>query len=106
MVMTLKHIKFAEEDLQAIAQVQRMYGCESFSQAVRLAARIAAQQQRSDLPLPPPPKHAAERRPKSLQGIIQISEEAAEAMDNAISHVQMQANQEVHNEFAQFLGDE
>ena len=106
MTMTLKHIKFAEEDLQAVAQVQRLYGCESFSQAVRLAARIAAQQKRFDMPLPPVPKHAEERQPRSLRGIIQLSEEAAEAIDNAIHQVQKQADQEAHNELTQLMGDE
>ncbi|MEZ4677596.1 MAG: hypothetical protein R2932_25605 [Caldilineaceae bacterium] len=104
--MTLKHIKFAEEDLQAVAQVQRLYGCESFSHAVRLAARIAARQKRIDLPLLPVPKHAEERHPKSLRGIIQLPENVVDAMDDAISQVQRQADQEVHNELKELMGDE
>lgn len=104
--MTLKHIKFAEEDLQAVAQVQRLYGCESFSHAVRLAARIAAQQKRIDLQLPPVPKHAEERQPKSLQGFIQLPEAIADVMDNAISQVQQRADQEVRSELAELIGDQ
>lgn len=104
--MTLKHIKFAEEDLQAVAQVQRLYGCESFSQAVRLAARIAAQQKRLDMPLPPVPKHAEERRPMSLFGLIQLPDDVAEAMEKTISQVQSEADQEARAEVLQLMGDE
>lgn len=78
MAMQLKQIKFDEEDLKAVEAIQRLYGCESFSQAVRLATRIVASQARTEFPLPPTPKHATKRQFKSLRGIVGLrSEEQA-----------------------------
>lgn len=104
--MTVKHIKFTDEDLQAVAQVQRLYGCESFSQAVRLATRIAAQQKRAEVKVPPAPKHAEVRRPMSLFGLIQLPNDVAEAMEKTISQVQSQADQEARAEVMQLMGNE
>jgi len=73
MPMTLKQIKFDDDDLKAVEAVQRMYGCDSFSQAVRLAARMAAQSQRAVLPVPPSPKFSNARRTlSSVEGMIQL----------------------------------
>ncbi len=102
----MKHIKFAEEDLQAVAQVQRLYGCESFSQAVRLATRIAAQQKRVEVTAPLVPKHAEVHQPISLFGLIQLPDDVAEAMDHTISQVQREADQEARAEVIQLMGDE
>jgi len=83
MAMIQRHILFDEQDIKAIETVQRRYGLDTFSQAVRLAARLAAQMPRADAPLPPSPKHAPKRALRSLRGIIQghdISDEAFKAM--------------------------
>ena len=104
MTMTVKHIKFTDEDLQAVAQVQRLYGGESFSHAVRLATRIAAQQKRAEVIVPPAPKHAEMRRPMSLFGLIQLPADVVEAIDETIHQVQWQADQEAGAELAAFPG--
>ena len=69
--MIRRHILFDERDIKAIETIQRRYGLDTFSQAVRLAARLAAQMPRADAPLPPSPKHAPKRALRSLSGIIQ-----------------------------------
>lgn len=71
MAMIQRHILFDEQDIKALETVQRRYGLDTFSQAVRLAARLAAQMPRADVPLPPSPKHAPKRTLRSLSGIIQ-----------------------------------
>jgi hypothetical protein len=83
MAMVQRHILFDEQDIRAIETVQRRYGLDTFSQAVRLAARLAAQMGRVDAPLPPSPKHAPRKQLRSLSGIIQardISDEEFKAM--------------------------
>lgn len=83
MAMIQRHILFDEQDIKAIETVQRRYGLDTFSQAVRLAARLAAQMPRANVPLPPSPKHAPKRRLKDLYGIFQareISDEEFRAM--------------------------
>ncbi len=83
MAMIQRHILFDEQDIKAIETVQRRYGLDTFSQAVRLAARLAAQMPRADAPLPPSPKHAPKRSLRSLRGVIQgreISDEEFRAM--------------------------
>lgn len=49
--------------------------------------------------------HAEGRQPKSLQGIIQLPEKIAEAMDDVISQVQRTADQEAQDEVAQLMGN-
>ncbi len=86
MAMIQRHILFDEQDIKAIETVQRHYGLDTFSQAVRLAARLAAQMPRTDAPLPPSPKHAPKRQLKDLSGIFQareISDEEFKAMRDA-----------------------
>lgn len=69
--MILKQIKFDPEDLAAVEQVQRKYGCDSFSQAVRVAARVAAAGPRAGLPVPASPRTSnARREAGSVAGII------------------------------------
>jgi hypothetical protein len=83
MAMIQRHILFDEQDIKAIEMVQRRYGLDTFSQAVRLAVRLAAQMPRADAPLPPSPKHALKRSLRSLRGTIQgreISDEEFRAM--------------------------
>jgi hypothetical protein len=76
MGMNLKQIKFDADDLEAVETVRRMYGCDSFSQAVRLAARIVASGQRLAFPLPPSPKYSkAKRELGSVEGLIQLPED-------------------------------
>lgn len=88
MAMQLKQIKFDEEDLKAVEAIQRLYGCESFSQAVRLAARIVASRARTEFPLPPTPKHAPKRRHQNLFGLVRFaSTEQAEQFDEALRRV-------------------
>lgn len=71
--MILKQIRFDEQDLQAAETVRRMYGCDSFSQAVRLATRIVASRRRAQFPIPPSPKSSNVRRElKSAEGLIQL----------------------------------
>jgi hypothetical protein len=75
MGMNLKQIKFDEQDLKAVETVRQMYGCDSFSQAVRLAARIVASGRRMAYPLPPSPKYSnAKRALESVEGLIQLSD--------------------------------
>ncbi len=83
MAMVQRHILFDEQDIRAIETVQRRYGLDTFSQAVRMAARLAAQMGRVDAPLPQSPKHAPKREFRDLSGIIQgrdISDEEFKAM--------------------------
>jgi hypothetical protein len=96
MAMILKQIKFDEQDLKAVEAIQQMYGCDSFSQAVRLAARIVATNPRIGFPLPPSPKQASKRKPMSLRGIIQLpatltAAEIDRALEAATSRDQQEA---------------
>ncbi len=71
--MVLKQIKFDEADIEAAMTVQRLYGCDSFSQAVRLATRIVASQTRAQFPVPPSPKFSHARRERgSVDGILEL----------------------------------
>lgn len=98
--MQLKQIKFDPEDLKAVETIQRLYGCESFSQAVRLAARIVSSQARTEFPLPPAPKHAPKRRYQSLFGLLRLpSAAAAEQFDEALRQVKYTAQQELLSEW-------
>ncbi len=73
MGMSLKQIKFDEDDLKAVEAVRQQYGCDSFSQAVRLAARIVASGQRLAFPLPSSPKYSkAKREFGSVEGLIRL----------------------------------
>jgi hypothetical protein len=72
MSMTLKQIKFDEQDLKAVEKIQQLYGCDSFSQAVRLSARIVAANPRLGFPVPPSPKHAAKGRPMRVAGMFKL----------------------------------
>jgi hypothetical protein len=56
--MKRKTFWVAEEDEQALTVLRERYGCESDSQALRLALRVLAQAQRLDVVLPERPKHA------------------------------------------------
>lgn len=59
-------------DRENFTAIQQLYGCESFSQAVRLAARIALQAGRLNIPLPPTSKFSRTKRElKDLYGIAQ-----------------------------------
>jgi hypothetical protein len=95
MAMTLKQIKFDEQDLEAVETIQRLYGCESFSQAVRLAARIAAAHPRLGFPIPASPKHAAKRRPMRLAGMFRLPATVSDAeVDRALESVTSSGQQE------------
>jgi hypothetical protein len=77
MTTTLKHIKFDEEDLQA----------------VRLAARLAARHARTEIALPSLSKHTTARKPQSVLGIIQLPPEIdPDEMDKAIHAAAQRAN--------------
>lgn len=56
--MKRKMFWLGEDDEHAITIIADRYGCESGSQAVRLALRILAESQRLIIELPPHPKHA------------------------------------------------
>ncbi len=57
-------IWLSEEDKATFAEVQALYGCESFSQAVRLAGRLALQTGRLNVPLPSTSKYSkTQKRP-------------------------------------------
>jgi len=93
--MTLKQIKFDEQDLDAVEAIQRMYGCDSFSQAVRLAARIVAANPRLEFPPPPAPKHAAKRKPMRLAGMFKLPDTISESeVDAALEMVTSRGSQE------------
>lgn len=87
--MTLKQIKFDDEDLKAVEAVQRMYGCDSFSQAVRLAARVVAGSQRVPFPVPLSPKSSNARRIlSSVEGVIRLPADTdLDALDRLLSDV-------------------
>lgn len=53
------------EDEQALSIIQRRYGCESESQALRLAVRVLAASPMLEVRLPSTPKHA---RPSPKEG--------------------------------------
>lgn len=53
------------EDEAALAVLSRRYGCESESQALRLAIRVLAASPMLEVRLPPTPKHA---RPSPKEG--------------------------------------
>lgn len=99
MAMQLKQIKFDEEDLKAVEAIQRLYGCESFSQAVRLAARIVASRERAEFPLPPVPKHAPKRRHQSLLGLVRLPPAQAEQFDQALRQLKHKAHLETLSEW-------
>ena len=48
-------------DEEALAAIRQQYGCESESQALRLAIRALARNPKLALTLPPTPKHASRR---------------------------------------------
>jgi hypothetical protein len=99
MAMQLKQIKFDEEDLKAVEAIQRLYGCESFSQAVRLATRIVASRERAEFPLPPVPKHAPKRRHQSLLGLVRLPAAQAEQFDEALRQIKYKAHRETLSEW-------
>ncbi len=106
MTTTLKHIKFDEEDLQAVEQVQRLYGCENFSQAVRLAARLAARHARTEVALPSLSKYTTVRKPQSVLEIIQLPPEIdPDEMDKAISAAAQRAQTETMAEWIDELNN-
>jgi len=107
MPTTLKHIKFDEEDLQAVELVQRLYGCENFSQAVRLAARLAARHARTEIALPALSKHATVRKPQSILGIIQLPPEIdPDEMDKAIHAAAQRADADTLAEWIDELNND
>jgi hypothetical protein len=57
--MKRKTFWVAPEDEQALETIQQRYGCESESQALRLAVRVLANSPMLALTLPPTPKHAS-----------------------------------------------
>jgi len=70
MGMKQTNIWLDEVDRANIVAIQRLYGCESFSHAVRLAARIALQAGRPNVPLPPTSRFSRTKRElKDLHGI-------------------------------------
>lgn len=106
MTTTLKHIKFDEEDLQAVEQVQRLYACEKFSQAVRLAVRLAARHTRTEVALPSLSKHTTVRKPQSVLGIIQLPPEIdPDEMDKAIHAAAQRAQAETMTEWLDELNN-
>jgi hypothetical protein len=56
-------IWLSDEDKAAFVEVQALYGCESFSHAVRLAGRLALQTGRLNMPLPPTSRFSKTKRP-------------------------------------------
>ncbi len=71
MSMTLKQIKFDDEDIKAVEMIWKTYGCDSFSQAVRLAARMVATNKRIATALPTSPKFSNTKRSiSSVAGLI------------------------------------
>lgn len=105
MSMILKQIKFDEQDLKAVEMVQQLYGCDSFSQAVRLAARIVAAQPRSGFPVPASPKQAAKRKPMRLAGMFKLPPTiSAEEVDRVLESVTSQGQQETLAEW--IFGDD
>lgn len=64
-VMKRKTFWVAPEDEQALSIIQQRYGCESESQALRLAVRVLASSPMLQVDVPPPPKHA--RKPGKEQ---------------------------------------
>ena len=56
--MKRKTFWVAPEDEAALVLIQQRYGCESESQALRLAVRVLANSPMLALTLPPTPKHA------------------------------------------------
>lgn len=59
--MKRKTFWVAPEDEQALSVIQQRYGCESESQALRLAVRVLANSPMLAFPLPPTPKHAKKK---------------------------------------------
>ena len=89
--MTLKYIKFDDEDLGVVETVRQMYGCDSFSHAVRPAAHMVAPSRRVTFPIPPSPKCSNTQRTLfSTEGIIQLPEtsnvDALDALLNTVAH--------------------
>lgn len=100
MGMKLKQIKFDEQDLKAVERVQQLYGCDSFSQAVRLAARIVAANPRLGFPVPPPPRHAVKRKPMRLAGMFKLPATISqEEIDRALEEVTGGGQQETFAEW-------
>ena len=87
--MVLKQIRFSEDDLKAVEAVRRLYGCDTFSQALRLAVRVVAGQQRAALPIPTSPEFSnAKREFGSVEGIIHLPAGTdTDALDKLISEV-------------------
>lgn len=56
--MRRKSFWLDSSDEEALATIQQHYGCESESQALRLAIRALARNPKLALTLPPTPKHA------------------------------------------------
>ena len=70
--MKRKMIWVDEEDLKAVALVQQRFGCESESQAWRMAVRWMAAVGKVDVQLPPVSKHSKTKKElKSLRGLWQ-----------------------------------
>jgi hypothetical protein len=99
--MILKQIKFDEQDLKAVETIQQLYGCDSFSQAVRLAARIVAAHPRIGFPVPPSPKQAATRKPMRLAGMFKLPDTVSEAeVDRVLEIVTSQGQAETLAEWS------
>ncbi len=58
-----------DEDKRRIREVQALYNCESQSQAVRMALKVAAQLDKvAGLAIPPTSKHSKTKRPSKKPG--------------------------------------
>ena len=64
-VMKRKTFWLDTSDEEGLATIRQQYGCESESQALRLAIRALARNPKLALTLPPTPKHA--RKPGKEQ---------------------------------------
>lgn len=60
--MKQKNVWIDEDDERSIALIQQRYDCDSQSQAVRMAIRIAAHGPLQRIPRPPTPLRAAKRK--------------------------------------------
>lgn len=89
--MKQKNVWIDEDDERSIALIQQRYDCDSQSQAVRMAIRIAAHGPLQRIPRPPTPLRARKRKSRRpLYGLWRESTLASldfNAFDAALSAV-------------------
>ena len=87
--MIRKRVEFDDEDLRVAHVVQQKYGCGGFSQAVRLAVRLAAANQRVASPIQLSPKSSNVRHTRtSVRGIIKLPDTmTADRLDALLTEV-------------------